>query len=81
MLIQTAVDKDGDTTLNPYLITAIEKREYDYDKNENKEYYIYISMLTSEDHYYKRTFTNKKERDMAYETLISDWSMALRRQT
>lgn len=35
---------------------------------------------SSEDHYYKRTFINKKERDMAYETLISDWSMALRKQ-
>lgn len=76
MLIQTKVDKDKDTTLNPYLITAIEKRDYDYD--EDKEYYLYISMLTSEDHYYKRTFTNKKERDAEYELLVAEWTQALK---
>lgn len=79
MLIQTKVDKDKDTTLNPYLITAIEKRDYDYDyeNDEDKEYYLYISMLTSEDHYYKRTFKDKKERDAEYELLVAEWTQAL----
>ena len=77
MLIQTKFDKDKDTTLNPYLITAIEKRDRDYD-DENKEYYLYISMLTSEDHYYQRTFTNKEERDAEYELLVAEWAQALK---
>ena len=77
MLIQTKVDKDKDTTLNPYLITAIEKRDYDYENDEDKEYYLYISMLTSEDHYYKRTFKDKKERDAEYELLVTEWTQAL----
>ena len=78
MLIQTKVDKDKDTTLNPYLITAIEKRDYDYENDEDKEYYLYISMLTSEDHYYKRTFKDKKERDAEYELLVVEWTQALK---
>ena len=78
MLIQTKVDKDKDTTLNPYLITAIEKRDYDYENDEDKEYYLYISMLTSEDHYYKRTFKDKEERDREYNSLVAEWSFALK---
>lgn len=78
MLVQTKVDKDKDTTLNPYLITAIEKRDYDYENDEDKEYYIYISMLTSEDHYYKRIFKDKKERDAEYELLVYEWTQALK---
>lgn len=78
MLIQTKVDKDKDTTLNPYLITAIEKRDYDYDNDGDKVYYLYISMLTSEDHYYKRTFKDKKERDAEYELLVAEWTQALK---
>lgn len=78
MLIQTKVDKDKDTTLNPYLITAIEKRDYDYKNDKDKEYYLYISMLTSEDHYYKRTFKDKKERDAEYELLVAEWSLAFK---
>ena len=78
MLIQTKVDKDKDTTLNPYLITAIEKRDYDYENDEDNVYYLYISMLTSEDHYYKRTFKDKKERDAEYELLVAEWSLAFK---
>lgn len=78
MLVQTKVDKDKDTTLNPYLITAIEKRDYDYENDEDKEYYIYISMLTSEDHYYKRIFKDKQERDAEYELLVYEWTQALK---
>lgn len=77
MLIQTKVDKDKDTTLNPYLVTAIEKRDYDYEDDEDKKYYLYISMLTSEDHYYKRIFKDKEERDAEYELLVAEWTQAL----
>jgi uridine kinase len=46
--------------------------------SKDKEYYLYISMLTSEDHYYKRTFKDKKERDREYNSLVAEWSLALK---
>lgn len=86
MLIQIKDHEGKEVTLNPHLITSIEKQEryideyyFDDDADETyKEYCIYIYVSSSNNHYYKQSFNNEKDRDAEYEELIIKWKLALK---